>query len=181
MFKTRFDNGCILILGGAKSGKSTLGLHMCDNPGFKHIFIATAEAQDSEMEDRIKRHQSERGEKWMTVEEPLDIVSRISELDKDNTIILIDCLTLWLSNQFMKHGDNHEEIYSRIKELSECLMETKGIVIAVSNEVGQGIVPENSLARGFRDAAGYMNQRIAAFAKKVVIVFAGLPMILKDE
>jgi adenosylcobinamide kinase / adenosylcobinamide-phosphate guanylyltransferase len=181
MFKKGLKSGSILILGGAKSGKSTLALSMCNDLDMRHIFIATAEARDAEMEDRIRRHKAERGDAWATVEEPLDIVSRIGELDNDDTVILIDCLTLWLSNQFMKHGDSREEIYNRIKELSECLIGINGIVIAVSNEVGMGIVPENRLAREFRDAAGYMNQRIGAVAKKVVITFAGFPVILKDE
>jgi adenosylcobinamide kinase / adenosylcobinamide-phosphate guanylyltransferase len=181
VFKTKLNNGCILILGAAKSGKSTLGLKMFDDPGRRYIFIATAEAGDTEMIERIKRHQEERGDKWITVEEPLDVVSRIKELDRSDTVILIDCLTLWLSNQFMKYGVGSNEIYDRIIELPECLSKTKGIVIAVSNEVGMGIVPENDLAREFRDAAGYMNQRIGAVANKVVVTFAGLPLILKDE
>ncbi|HJX34735.1 MAG TPA: bifunctional adenosylcobinamide kinase/adenosylcobinamide-phosphate guanylyltransferase [Desulfatiglandales bacterium] len=181
MFKSGFKNGAILILGGAKSGKSTLALRLFDGPGLEHIFIATAEALDAEMKDRIKRHQVERGEKWTTVEEPLDIVARITELDRDDMVILIDCLTLWLNNLFMRHAHNHEEIYRQIDELAVELSNLKGIVILVSNEIGMGIVPENKLARDFRDAAEYMNQRIAAVAGKAVIVFAGMPVILKDE
>jgi adenosylcobinamide kinase/adenosylcobinamide-phosphate guanylyltransferase len=115
------------------------------------------------------------------VEEPLDIAVRIDELDRGDTVILIDCLTLWLSNLFMKHRDNKEEICKYIKELAGRLEDLKGVVVAVSNDIGMGIVPENKLAREFRDAAGYMNQRIGAVAKKVVVTFAGLPMMLKDE
>jgi adenosylcobinamide kinase / adenosylcobinamide-phosphate guanylyltransferase len=181
VFKTELKTGCVLITGGAKSGKSTLALSMCNDPDMGHIFIATAEAMDGEMEERIRRHRAERGDKWTTVEEPLDILARIGELDRGDAIILVDCLTLWLSNLFMRHEDNHEEIYRRINDLAAGLSSLKGIVVLVSNEVGMGIVPENRLAREFRDAAGYMNQRIGAVAKKVVITFAGLPMILKDE
>jgi adenosylcobinamide kinase/adenosylcobinamide-phosphate guanylyltransferase len=181
MFKREMKSGAVLILGGAKSGKSSLARRLFDGPGLEHVFIATAEAWDIEMEDRIKRHQAERGEKWKTVEEPLNIVTRIKKLDKTDTVILIDCLTLWLSNLFMMHEHDHEEIYRQIDGLEAGLSNLKGIVLLVSNEVGMGIVPENGLARDFRDAAGYMNQRIAAVARKVVIVFAGLPVILKDE
>ena len=181
MFKTKLNNGCVLIIGGAKSGKSTLALHLCNDLDLKHIFIATAEARDAEMEERIKRHRTERGEKWTTVEEPLDIAAKIDELDGSDSVILIDCLTLWLSNQFMKYEDNSEEINRNIKELAVRLAVAKGVVVVVSNDVGMGIVPENKLAREFRDVAGYMNQTIGAVAKKVVVTFAGLPMVLKDE
>lgn len=181
MFKTKIKNGCILITGGAKSGKSTLALRLCDDPDRKHIFIATAEPRDAEMEERIMRHRAERGNKWTTVEEPFDIVARIDEQDRGDTFILVDCLTLWLSNQFMKHGNNSQEIYRNIKELALRLAVVNSIIAVVSNDVGMGIVPENKLAREFRDAAGYMNQTIGTVASKVVVTFAGLPLILKDE
>lgn len=181
LFKTELNNGCALILGGAKSGKSTLALSLCEEMKRRHIFLATAEAQDLEMEERIRHHQSERSTKWATVEEPLDIMARIKKLDSDDTAVLVDCLTLWLSNLFMRHEDDPEGIYRRINELAEGLADLKGVVVLVSNEVGMGIVPENKLARAFRDAAGYMNQRAASVSKKVVITFAGLPMVLKDK
>jgi adenosylcobinamide kinase/adenosylcobinamide-phosphate guanylyltransferase len=181
VFKTRLNSGCILIMGGAKSGKSALALHLCNTLDLRHIFLATAESKDEEMAEKIRRHQAGRGDKWTTVEEPLDIAVRIGELDRGDTVILIDCLTLWLSNLFMKHRDNKEEICKDIKELAGRLEDLKGVVVAVSNDIGMGIVPENKLAREFRDTAGYMNQRIGAVAKKVVVTFAGLPMMLKDE
>lgn len=164
-----------------KSGKSTLALRLCEDTGRRNIFLATAEAHDAEMEERIRRHQSERGDKWTTVEEAIDIISRIKEMDNDDTAILVDCLTLWLSNMFMGYEDEPKEIYRRIDELAAGLEDLKGIVVLVSNEVGMGIVPKNRLARAFRDAAGYMNQRVAGVSKKVVATFAGLPMFLKDE
>jgi adenosylcobinamide kinase / adenosylcobinamide-phosphate guanylyltransferase len=181
VFNTKLKNGCVLILGGAKSGKSTLALRLCNDLDLRHIFIATAESKDAEMEERIRRHRAERGEGWTTVEEPLEVSARINELDSGDTVILVDCLTLWLSNQFMKHGDKGDEIYRNIKELAVRLAVAKGVVAVVSNDVSMGIVPENRLAREFRDAAGYMNQRVGAIAKKVVVTFAGLPMMLKDE
>ena len=181
MFKTGLKTGCALILGGAKSGKSTLALSMCNDLDMKHIFMATAEAYDAEMEERIRRHRLERGDNWTTVEEPLDILLRIEEMDHDDTVILVDCLTLWLSNLFMRYDDHQEEIYRHIEELALRLTNPKGIIVLVSNEVGMGIVPENRLARDFRDAAGFMNQRIGGIARKAVITFSGFPMILKDE
>ncbi|MBN1624907.1 MAG: bifunctional adenosylcobinamide kinase/adenosylcobinamide-phosphate guanylyltransferase [Deltaproteobacteria bacterium] len=181
MFDREFENGCVLILGGAKSGKSTLALRLCEDMERSLIFFATAEARDAEMEERIGRHRSERGDRWTTVEEPLELRSRIKELDREDTVILVDCLTLWLSNLFMRHEDDREEIYRQINGLADGLKGLKGVVVLVSNEVGEGIVPENRLARDFRDAAGYMNQHMAAVARKVIVTFAGLPMILKDE
>jgi adenosylcobinamide kinase / adenosylcobinamide-phosphate guanylyltransferase len=181
LFNTKLYNGSILILGGAKSGKSTLALNLCEGMDLKRIFIATAEAKDKEMEERIKRHKAERGEKWYTVEEPLNVVARIKEMDNSDTVILVDCLTLWLSNLFMKYADNADKIFTEIRQLAEGLKDLKGTVVLVSNEVGMGIVPDNKLARDFRDAAGYMNQRIAAVSKKAVIIFAGIPAVLKDE
>ncbi len=170
----------MLVLGGAKSGKSTFALNICNDLNKNKIFLATAQAWDREMEDRIKRHQDERDDKWRTVEEPLDIVDRIRELDSEDSVILVDCLTLWLSNLFMKYEDDYVFITRAIDALAEQLSNIKGTVVAVSNEVGMGIVPENQLSRRFRDTAGYTNQQIAGIAQKVVILFAGLPMVLKD-
>ncbi len=181
MFKTKFEKGCMLVLGGAKSGKSSFALDICDGMDKKHIFLATAQAWDQEMEERIQNHQEERDDKWHTVEEPVDIVDRIQELDSEDTVILIDCLTLWLSNLFMKYEKDYASIYQVIEELANKLNNIRGTVVAVSNEVGWGIVPENAISRKYRDIAGFTNQRIASVAGKVVITFAGLPMVLKDE
>ena len=181
VFKTELESGCALILGGAKSGKSSLALRLCNDLNLEKIFIATAESKDKEMEERISRHRKERGEIWITAEEPLDVADRIHDLDRVDRVILIDCLTLWLSNQFIKQKMDIGEIHVAIEELAGSLEEAKGVVVAVSNDVSMGIVPENRLGREFRDTAGYMNQRIGEIAKKVVITFAGFPMILKDE
>jgi len=181
IFKTQFASGCMLVMGGAKSGKSSFALKTCNDLNLKRIFLATAQAFDQEMAERIRRHQSERGGSWQTVEEPLDLVDRIREMDGPGTVILIDCLTLWLSNQFMKHETDHAAVYEAMDALTEHLSEIRGAVVAVSNEVGAGIVPENALSRSFRDVAGLLNQQIASIAYKVVVTFAGLPMVLKDE
>jgi adenosylcobinamide kinase/adenosylcobinamide-phosphate guanylyltransferase len=180
VFKTELESGCVLITGGARSGKSSLALRLCNDINLEKVFIATAESKDREMEERIKLHREERGEAWITVEEPLDVVDRIDVLNGVNRVILIDCLTLWLSNQFIKHEKDMGEIKRAVEGLAGKLEKATGVIVAVSNDVGMGIVPENWLAREFRDMAGYMNQRIGAVAKKVVITFAGFPMILKD-
>ncbi len=181
MFNTKFENGCMLVLGGAKSGKSSFALKICNDLNMKHIFLATAQAWDQEMEERIRRHQAERDDRWHTVEEPIDLAARIRELDNEDTVILIDCLTLWLNNLFMKHETDYESVYEAIEELAGQLSDIRGLIVAVSNEVGGGIVPENQLSRRFRDAAGFTNQQIASLARKVVVTFAGLPLVLKDE
>jgi len=181
MFKTSFENGCMLVTGGAKSGKSAFALKICDRLDRKRIFLATAQPFDQEMKERIRRHQAERGDRWTTVEEPLDLAERIRELDSEDTIVLIDCLTLWLNNLFMKYETNDNSIFQAMEELAGYLSQPRGTVVAVSNEVGMGIVPENQSSRRYRDAAGVMNQKMASVARKVVVVFSGLPMVLKDE
>ena len=181
MFKTKMKNGCILVVGGAKSGKSRIALDMCKGLEKKKIFLATAQALDEEMKERIDRHRKVRGVDWITIEEPLRVAETIRELDSPNTVILLDCLTLWISNLFMKNGDSLQSVEESIKGLTEQLINIKSIIILVSNEVGMGIVPENETARKYRDTAGSLNQRIAAIACKVVMVIAGIPLILKDE
>jgi adenosylcobinamide kinase/adenosylcobinamide-phosphate guanylyltransferase len=181
MFKTEFKQGCMLVLGGARSGKSSFSLDTCNNMEGEHIFIATAQALDDEMEERINKHKADRGRKWMTIEEPVEIAARLRKLDKDDAILLLDCLTLWLNNIFMENESDTDEIYGKIDEVIELLKDVKGRIVIVSNEVGMGIVPENRLSREYRDASGYMNREIGEVACKVVIHFAGLPIILKDE
>jgi adenosylcobinamide kinase/adenosylcobinamide-phosphate guanylyltransferase len=181
MFKTKFENGCMLVLGGAKSGKSSMALEVCNEMERQRIFLATAQAWDDEMEERIRRHQAERDGKWLTVEEPVNVVERINEHDSEASVILIDCLTLWLSNLFMKYDTDYESVSKTIEALEHTLSDVRGAVVLVSNEVSLGIVPENPMARRFRDMAGMLNQRMAALGKKVVMTVAGIPMVLKDE
>ena len=181
MLKTNFKNGCMLVLGGAKSGKSRISLEICNNLDGKRIFIATAQALDDEMQERIQRHREERGEQWDTIEEPTEIVDKIQEIDSAETVILLDCLTLWISNLFMKYGDQRQAVQLDVDEFMEQISKIKGRIIIVSNEVGMGIVPDNELARFYRDIAGSLNQRIANTARKVINVMAGIPLVLKDE
>lgn len=181
MFKKKFERGCMLILGGAKSGKSSLALDVCKALDGKRIFLATAQALDQEMEDRIGRHQAERGRGWRTIEEPLKVTETICALDNKDTVILLDCLTLWLNNLYMEHKEDQEAINEAIEKLTLQLAKIQGVVVAVSNEVGMGIVPDNKMSRTYRDIAGSANQRIARVAGKVVVVLAGIPLLLKDE
>jgi adenosylcobinamide kinase/adenosylcobinamide-phosphate guanylyltransferase len=181
VFKTKFERGCLLIIGGAKSGKSRFALDVCNRLSGKHIFLATAEAQDQEMKARIRRHQAERGGKWLTVEEPFDVVSVIRDLDDKDTVILLDCLALWLNNLFMKFGENQDAIEQALDEQQTQLSSVQGAVVVVSNEVGMGIVPDNQLSRRYRDTLGSMNQEIARLAAKVVVTLAGMPLVIKDR
>jgi adenosylcobinamide kinase/adenosylcobinamide-phosphate guanylyltransferase len=181
MFKKKFEQGCMLIVGGAKSGKSSFALNVCNSLDRERVFLATAQAFDQEMEERIRRHQAERGSGWLTVEEPLKVAETITAHDSEDTIILIDCLTLWLNNLYMEHGEDQEAIDEAVKNLARQLTDIHGAVVVVSNEVGMGIVPDNPLSRTYRDTAGYMNQRIARLSRKVVALLAGLPIVLKDE
>jgi adenosylcobinamide kinase / adenosylcobinamide-phosphate guanylyltransferase len=161
-----------LILGGARSGKSAYAEQLIVTASGGGIYLATAEPRDPEMSARIAEHRKRRGEAWRTIEAPRDIVG---PLRTEGGPILIDCLTLWVSNLIEAEADLDREY----AELGRCLNETKGPVVLVSNEVGLGIVPDNALARRFRDAAGRLNQQVAEHADQVVFVAAGLPMRLK--
>jgi adenosylcobinamide kinase/adenosylcobinamide-phosphate guanylyltransferase len=163
-----------LILGGARSGKSRYAesvLAGCRNP----VYLATAEILDEEMADRIARHRAARAGTWETVEEPLALAERLVELA--GRAVLVECLTIWLSN--LMHAGRDVERETAF--LLEILPRRSAPVVFVANEVGLGIVPENALARAFRDHAGRLNQRIAAAADRVVFVAAGLPLVLKDK
>ena len=161
-----------LILGGARSGKSAFAESLMP-AGVDVFYIATAEARDDEMTSRIATHQQRRGSSWITIEAPLNLVDALSTLKQTPT--LLDCLTLWLSNLMEADRDIDQEI----KHLTACLNEIPGPVVIVSNELGQGIVPDNALARRFRDHAGRLNQAVAAVADQVYFVTAGIPTQLK--
>jgi adenosylcobinamide kinase/adenosylcobinamide-phosphate guanylyltransferase len=180
MVKDQFEHGCMLVVGGAKSGKSRFAMDACNALDRKRIFLATAQALDREMEERILRHRAERGPSWLTVEEPIEIASTIRTMDNQDTVILVDCLTLWLNNLFMKYGDEGEKIGRNIDDLVGKLSDVRGAVVVVSNEVGMGVVPENELSRRYRDTAGLLNQRVAGVADKVIAILAGQPLVVKD-
>ncbi|MBY8976123.1 bifunctional adenosylcobinamide kinase/adenosylcobinamide-phosphate guanylyltransferase [Rhodobacteraceae bacterium NNCM2] len=162
-----------LILGGARSGKSARALALAPPP---HVFIATGEALDAEMTERIRLHQQERGPDWTLVEEPLALDTAIAANAAPDATLVVDCLTLWLSN-LMHH---ERDIPAATAALIAALNTAPGRVLLVSNEIGLGLAPMESLSRQFRDAQGRLNQQIAAMANRVEFVAAGLPLVLKD-
>ncbi|RWO25648.1 MAG: bifunctional adenosylcobinamide kinase/adenosylcobinamide-phosphate guanylyltransferase [Mesorhizobium sp.] len=163
-----------LVVGGARSGKSAQAESRVTDCPAPWTYIATAQAYDDEMRERIALHRARRGEGWTTVDAPLDLVGAIEALP-DGRPVLIDCLTLWLSNHMLAEHD----IEAECRELADVLARPRGPWFVVSNEVGQGIVPDNALARRFRDAAGRLNQQIAAVAGTVLLMVAGLPLKVK--
>ena len=172
-----------LVLGGARSGKShhaetLIAGHLeASNSIVRPTYIATAEAGDCEMVNRIAEHRAQRGDHWHTEEAPLALAETIVSATAYGQPALIDCLTLWLSN--VMHAEL--ELDGETATLLEAFQHAKGPVVCVSNEVGLGIVPDNALARAFRDASGNLNQQIAAQADRVQFIAAGLPITLKNE
>ncbi|MDO6413333.1 bifunctional adenosylcobinamide kinase/adenosylcobinamide-phosphate guanylyltransferase [Sphingomonas sp. BIUV-7] len=173
------DARTILVLGGARSGKSAHAQALAElgaeAAGGEMVFIATAQAYDDEMRDRIARHRADRDARWRTVEAPLDLVGAIRGEDEAGRVILVDCLTLWLSNLLLAEAD----LEAAGAALVDAFAGVRGRLLFVSNEVGFGIVPDNALARKFRDAAGRLNQRVAAACERVDLVVAGIPMRVK--
>ncbi len=165
----------VLVLGGARSGKSRTAQELAEATSEKRIYIATAQAHDDEMRDRIAHHQSERDHLWRTCEAPLDLAQTIRTQTGPGQAVLVDCLTLWLSNVLLAGRDVEQET----EQLAEAIGDVAGPLILVSNEVGQGIVPATSLGRTFRDAQGRLNQRVAAACDAVVFVAAGCPVLIK--
>ena len=170
-----------LVLGGARSGKSRHAELMIEESAREAVYLATAEAGDGEMAERIRRHRRRRAEQgatsWRTVEEPLALVAILTEMARPGRPILVDCLTLWLSNLLLAGRDVATETATLVAALP-------GVVaplVLVANEVGLGIVPDNALAREFRDHAGLLNQSVASIADRVVFVAAGLPITLKES
>lgn len=174
------DASVTLVLGGARSGKTRHGLALAEShreSGLSTIYIATAQAHDDEMQDRIDKHKQERDSQWTTVDAPLDLAGAVATHSRTDTCLLIDCLTLWATNLLL----GEHEIEAESDRLVSALKNARGPVILVSNEVGLGIVPENKLARQFRDIAGRLNQDIAIAADRVIFVAAGLPLVLKGN
>jgi adenosylcobinamide kinase/adenosylcobinamide-phosphate guanylyltransferase len=168
-------SGTVLVLGGARSGKSAFGERLVGESGLSPIYVATAEPRDAEMAERIAAHQARRGPAWRIVDEPLELEAALEREAAPDRVILVDCLTLWLSNLMEAEAD----IAARTDALCETVRGLPGLVVLVSNEIGLGLVPDNSLGRAFRDAQGRLNQQVAAVAEKVVFVAAGLPLVLK--
>jgi len=174
------DRQNTLILGGSRSGKSSHALALANQvPGDRKIFMATSVPTDGEMQERVEKHIQERGDSWQTAEVPVDIPEKIELLAPDVDVILVDCLTLWVSNLLFNELDS-QKIFEKTELLTHVLKKTACPVIMVSNEVGSGIVPENALARKFRDMAGFVNQKVAAASDRVTLVVAGIPMGIKS-
>jgi len=165
----------VLVLGGARSGKSRFAESLLAERAGHRIYLATAEACDEEMRQRILHHRARRGEGWRTIESAIEIAASIAEAGED--AVLVDCLTLWLTN-LMAAG---RDVDAATNDLCRVLDRVRGLVVLVSNETGLGIVPDNALVRDFRDRAGRLNQAIAAKADRVFFIAAGLPLTLKDN
>jgi adenosylcobinamide kinase/adenosylcobinamide-phosphate guanylyltransferase len=164
-----------LVLGGARSGKSVFAEKLVGDSGLARIYLATATAEDDEMRSRISHHRERRGDGWVTVEEPVALVDALTREATHGRAVLVDCLTLWLSNLMFAERD--PEIEGR--RLTRFLEVAKYPIVLVSNEVGLGLVPETPLGRKFRDAQGRLNQIVAAAVPNVVFIAAGLPLWLK--
>ena len=167
----------VLVLGGARSGKSTYAQRLAEKWWTSPLYLATAEALDTEMADRVQKHREQRGPRWGCAEEPLDIAKVVASHSPPTNGILVDCMTLWLTNVLLKEGS--ESVIRRKQELLLALQRRTTDIILVSNEVGMGIVPESALGREFRDLQGWLNQDLAKVADRVVFVAAGLPLALK--
>lgn len=166
-----------LVLGGARSGKSALAQRRAKHSGLAVTYIATAQVLDEEMAARIARHRNDRPAGWELVETPLALAGSVQDHAAPGRCLLVDCLTLWLSN-LLTEGD--EYLAHQKQALLEVLPTLPGHIILVSNEVGQGIVPDNPLARRFRDEAGLLHQQLAELCQRVTLTVAGLPLKLKD-
>ena len=167
--------GAVLVLGGARSGKSAFAERLVAETGLSRHYIATGRAFDDEMRERIARHREDRGDGWHTHEEPLALAARIADVARADRAVLVDCLTLWVTNLMLEERD----IAAECSGLLEALRQAPGRIVLVSNEVGLGIVPENRMAREFRDHAGRLHQKVAALVPEVYFIAAGLPLKMK--
>ncbi len=171
-------NKIYFITGGARSGKSAFAEKIAASITGKRAYLATAQALDAEMVSRIEHHRKRRGSAWDTFEEPLAVGELLNKLSGRYDVVLLDCLTLWLSN-VMAHTAGDEEVSHRSDVLLSAARNVQGTCIIVSNEVGLGIVPDNPLARRFRDLAGFVNQKVAQVADEAYLLTSGIPMKIK--
>ncbi len=171
----QLNSGVTFILGGARSGKSSFAEGLIKSSGLDAIYVATGRAWDEEMSVRIDLHKKQRGSLWRTIEEPLDLLDTLQGVAGEGKAVLVDCLTLWLTNLMM----DERNITAETRQLVEALPKLQGSIVLVSNEVGLGIVPENRMARDFRDHAGRLHQAVAQAAATVYFVAAGLPLTMK--
>lgn len=170
----KFDHRLTFVIGGASSGKSSFAEAIATGMERPRFYIATAQAYDAEMDAKIAAHKVSRGPDWITLEAPVDVAGALADIPADH-VVVIDCLTLWLSNLLLAGADLAEASIGLRRAMAVC----RAPIVAVSNETGQGIVPETSLGRQFRAAQGLLNQQVAAEADRVAYVVAGLPLWLK--
>ena len=168
-----------LILGGARSGKSRLAEQAAKDSGLPVSYIATAQALDTEMQERIHHHQMQRPAHWQLIEEPLSLAERLQQIDAANQLILVDCLTLWMTNLLMHEDENLQTV--ECEKLLDVLPNLQSQIILVSNETGLGVVPMGEISRKFVDESGRLHQQLGKIADKVMFCVAGFPMILKGE
>jgi adenosylcobinamide kinase/adenosylcobinamide-phosphate guanylyltransferase len=171
----KYQNRTVLVLGGARSGKSRFAENLILSSDQQPFYLATGRAWDDEMRERISLHRQSRAETWVTREEPLALVETLRDLDHQKHFILVDCLTLWVTNLMMETRDMAVEFDALIAHIAQA----KASICLVSNEVGLGIVPDNRMAREFRDHAGRLNQQVAAATGEVFFIAAGLPLKMK--
>jgi adenosylcobinamide kinase/adenosylcobinamide-phosphate guanylyltransferase len=180
----------ILVLGGARSGKSTHAERLAIASGKEVVYIATAHAGDGEMATRIRHHRQQRPPGWRTVEEELNLGDALRQWAAPSRLVLVDCLTLWLSNLMFSNAAEHPDIgdialpelfHEQRAQFLDALENAAGDVVLVSNEVGMGIVPYGAISRSFTDEAGRLNQSVAAVCERALFVVAGLPLTLKGD
>ena len=172
---TATSPGAVLVLGGARSGKSAFAERLVVETGLSRHYIATGRAFDDEMRDRIARHRDDRGDGWETHEEPLALAETILAVARPDRAVLVDCLTLWVTNLMLEERD----MGVAFAKLAKAIEAASGRIVFVSNEVGLGIVPDNRMARAFRDHAGRLHQQVAAIVPQVYFIAAGLPLKMK--
>lgn len=168
----------VLLIGGARSGKSSLAEKLAIASNKRVCYLATAQPFDCEMSKRIEHHQGLRPKSWQLIEEPLELVTALEQAQPQAELVLIDCLTLWLNNLLFR-GDSDNRVACQVDELCVAIKQSTSDTIWVSNEVGQGVIADNPLARRFVDHSGWMNQKLAATCEHVAFVTAGLPLWLK--
>ncbi|MET0501299.1 MAG: bifunctional adenosylcobinamide kinase/adenosylcobinamide-phosphate guanylyltransferase [Candidatus Binatia bacterium] len=169
----------VLITGGARSGKSRCAEQRAAEMGARPVYVATAEAKDEEMAQRIAAHRKRRGDRWRTIEEPLELAEALLAQRGTTDCVLVDCLTLWISNLLIRHDEKYAS--EQVEKLIEQLPRLNFHLIFVTNEVGWGIVPDNPLPRQLRDLAGWTTQRKAQAANEVILMVAGIPIIAKPR
>ena len=166
-----------LILGGARSGKSRLAEKLAAESGFAVTYIATSQPLDGEMNERVRHHRERRPAHWALIEEPIELARVLRESAREDTFVLVDCLTLWLTNLLML--ENRQRLNAERDALLACLAELPGEIVFVSNETGMGVIPLGELTRRYVDEAGWLHQALAERCQRVVLTVAGLPLTLK--